>query len=90
MLLSTLAFSPRFCYFPRGRSFPGCTRMNRYATAGMVMLLVGRLPQTADRCEWEGWRFEVMDMDGKRIDKVLATSTSSAPADIPQLDEPAR
>ena len=40
MLPSTLAFSPRFCYFPRGRSFPGCTRMNRYATAGMVMLLV--------------------------------------------------
>ena len=46
----------------------------RYNTlSGMVMLLVGRLPQTADRCEWEGWSFEVMDMDGKRIDKVLAT-----------------
>jgi len=46
----------------------------RYNTlAGMVMLLLGRLPQTTDTVEWEGWRFEVVDMDGKRIDKVLAT-----------------
>jgi putative hemolysin len=47
----------------------------RYNTlAGMVMLLLGRLPQTADAVEWEGWRFEVVDLDGKRVDKVLATA----------------
>ncbi|HZE92647.1 MAG TPA: hemolysin family protein [Rhizobacter sp.] len=47
----------------------------RYNTlAGMVMLLLGRLPQTADSVEWEGWRFEVVDLDGKRVDKVLATA----------------
>ncbi len=46
----------------------------RYNTlAGMVMLLLGRLPQTADAVEWEGWRFEVVDLDGKRVDKVLVT-----------------
>ncbi|MBI2733910.1 MAG: HlyC/CorC family transporter [Aquabacterium sp.] len=46
----------------------------RYNTlAGMVMLLLGRLPETTDAVEWEGWRFEVVDMDGKRIDKVLAS-----------------
>ncbi|HYR24935.1 MAG TPA: hemolysin family protein [Aquabacterium sp.] len=46
----------------------------RYNTlAGMVMLLLGRLPQTTDFVEWEGWRFEVVDMDGKRVDKVLAS-----------------
>jgi putative hemolysin len=46
----------------------------RYNTlAGMVMLLLGRLPQTADTVEWEGWRFEVVDLDGKRVDKVLVT-----------------
>jgi putative hemolysin len=45
----------------------------RYNTlAGMVMLLLGRLPRTADAVEWEGWRFEVVDLDGKRVDKVLA------------------
>jgi putative hemolysin len=47
----------------------------RYNTlAGMVMLLLGRLPQTTDAVEWEGWRFEVVDLDGKRVDKVLATA----------------
>jgi putative hemolysin len=46
----------------------------RYNTlSGMVMLLLGKLPQTGDRCEWEGWSFEIVDLDGKRIDKVLAT-----------------
>lgn len=49
----------------------------RYHTlSGMLMMLLGRLPQTADSVEWEGWRFEVMDMDGKRIDKVLAARIS--------------
>jgi putative hemolysin len=46
----------------------------RYNTlAGMVMLLLGRLPQTADVVQWEGWRFEVVDLDGKRLDKVLVS-----------------
>ncbi len=44
----------------------------RYNTlAGMVMLLLGRLPSTGDSVEWEGWRFEVVDLDGKRVDKLL-------------------
>ncbi len=44
----------------------------RYNTlAGMVMLLLGRLPDTADTVDWEGWRFEVVDLDGKRVDKLL-------------------
>ena len=50
----------------------------RYNTlAGMVMLLLGRLPQTTDSVEWEGWRFEVVDLDGKRVDKVLASPLNS-------------
>lgn len=44
----------------------------RYNTlAGMIMLLLGRLPRTADKVEWEDWTFEVVDLDGKRVDKVL-------------------
>jgi putative hemolysin len=44
----------------------------RYNTlAGMIMLLLGRLPATADHVDWKGWRFEVVDLDGKRVDKVL-------------------
>jgi putative hemolysin len=46
----------------------------RYNTlAGMIMLLLGRVPRTADSVQWAGWTFEVVDLDGKRIDKVLAT-----------------
>jgi putative hemolysin len=51
----------------------------RYNTlAGMIMLLLGRLPVTADRVDWDGWRFEVVDMDGKRIDKVLVARIDEA------------
>ncbi len=50
----------------------------RYNTlAGMIMLLLGRLPHTADAVEWENWRFEVVDLDGKRVDKVLVSRTST-------------
>ena len=38
---------------------------------GFVMLHLGRVPQTADRFDWNGLTFEVMDMDGKRVDKVM-------------------
>ena len=52
----------------------------RYHTlSGMLMVLLGRLPQTSDRAAWERWRFEVVDMDGKRVDKVLATRVPDEP-----------
>jgi len=63
---------------------------DRYNTlAGMIVLLLGRLPQTTDTVEWAGWRFEVVDLDGRRIDKVLAAQLSSdAPTQNPQdLDD---
>lgn len=46
----------------------------RYNTlSGMIMLLMGRIPSAGEAIDWESWRFEVIDMDGKRIDKVLAS-----------------
>lgn len=46
----------------------------RYHTlSGMIMLLTGTLPNVTDTVEWEGWKLEVVDMDGKTIDKILAT-----------------
>ena len=55
----------------------------RYHTvSGMFMLLLGRVPATSDRVEWDGWMFEVVDMDGKRIDKVLAT-----PVELPESSD---
>ena len=40
---------------------------------GMIMMSVGRIPRETDVVLWQGWRFEVMDMDGHRVDKVLVT-----------------
>ena len=39
---------------------------------GLVMLCLGQVPQAADSFDWVGWHFEVVDMDGHRVDKVLA------------------
>src|SRR5258706_9625177 len=42
--------------------------------SGFVMVSLGRVPQSADLFEWNGLRFEVVDMDGRRVDKVLVTT----------------
>src|SRR5258707_4082690 len=42
--------------------------------SGFVMVSLGRVPQSADFFEWNGLRFEVVDMDGRRVDKVLVTT----------------
>jgi putative hemolysin len=44
-----------------------------HTLSGMMMWLLGRVPETGDITFWESWRLEVVDMDSKRIDKVLAT-----------------
>lgn len=53
----------------------------RYNTlAGLLMAVSGHLPVTGEAIACAGWRFEVVDLDGKRIDKVLASPT---PAEDP-------
>jgi putative hemolysin len=50
----------------------------RYNTlAGLLMAVSGRLPVTGEKINCEGWIFEVVDLDGKRIDKVLAQQQPS-------------
>lgn len=48
--------------------------------SGMLMYMMGKIPREGDAVEWEGWRFEVVDMDGNRIDKVLVQPLSAPPA----------
>ncbi|RPI90942.1 MAG: HlyC/CorC family transporter [Chloroflexi bacterium] len=48
--------------------------------SGFVMVSLGRLPQPTDRFEWHGLKFEVMDMDGRRVDKVLVTTLPQRPS----------
>ncbi|WP_374497706.1 hemolysin family protein [Vogesella indigofera] len=42
--------------------------------AGFVIFMLGRVPATADRVEWGGFTFEVVDMDRTRVDKLLVTA----------------
>jgi putative hemolysin len=46
------------------------------------MMSLGRVPQTADQFEWHELRFEVIDMDGRRVDKVLVTTLPQKPLSI--------
>lgn len=62
------------------RTLPEEERERYQALSGMLMLMLGRMPQTGDTVVWENWRFEVVDMDGKRVDKVLATQVPLAAA----------
>jgi putative hemolysin len=52
---------------------------------GFVMASLGRIPTTADHFQWRGLCFEVMDMDGHRVDKVLVaplTRGACQPSDV--------
>ncbi|MBL8386537.1 MAG: HlyC/CorC family transporter [Burkholderiales bacterium] len=53
-------------------SVPDEDRGRYHTLSGMLMFLTGRLPRVGDVVDWEGWRFEIVDMDGKKIDKVMA------------------
>jgi putative hemolysin len=57
----------------RIKAVPEEERERYHTVSGMLLLLLGRVPRTGDHADWEDWRFEVVDMDGNRIDKVLAT-----------------
>jgi putative hemolysin len=49
-----------------------------YATAaGFVLSVIKRLPQEGEHFHEQGWRFEVVDMDERRVDKVLATRVAA-------------
>ncbi len=58
--------------------FQGEHRGSYQTLGGFVITHLGRIPNAADHFEWDGMRFEVMDMDGNRVDKVLVVPTQTA------------
>ncbi|RZT31299.1 hemolysin family protein [Cupriavidus agavae] len=66
------------------RAVPEESKERYHTLSGMLLLLLGRLPTTADSVQWEDWKFEIIDMDGKRIDKVLASRVP--PEDGPEAE----
>ena len=61
-------------------SLPREEKADYQTVGGMVMDTLGRVPAAGDRFEWEGYSFEVVDMDGRRVDEVLMAPTQDAPA----------
>jgi putative hemolysin len=55
-------------------SLPGEKKDAYQTLGGFVFTQMGRVPSVAEHFEWNDLRFEVVDMDGKRIDKVLVNS----------------
>ncbi len=53
-----------------------------HTIAGFALFRFGRIPVTGDHFTWDGWRFEVVDMDGRRIDKLLISRVAPPSDDI--------
>ena len=48
--------------------------------AGFLMVMLRRIPKRTDQVVWEGWRFEVVDVDSHRVDQVMIARVPSAPS----------
>ena len=53
------------------RTLPGDETGDFHTLGGFLMAQMNRIPSVADHITVEGFRFEVMDMDGRRVDRVL-------------------
>jgi len=62
-------------------SFPGEEQGHYRTIAGLILLILERIPKTGDHLEVGGLRYEVVDMDGNRIDKVLVMRVPTEPPD---------
>jgi len=59
------------------------TNRDYETVAGLILSELQHLPQTGEKVETLGWCFEVVDLDGRRVDKVLAVRLPQATAAQP-------
>jgi putative hemolysin len=59
------------------KDFPGEKQGHFQTLGGFIITYLGRIPAAAEFFEWRGMRFEIVDMDGLRVDKVLVTQVPS-------------
>jgi len=59
-------------------ALPGEDEHDYHTAAGMVIARFGRIPNVGEHFEWGGWRIEVVDLDGPRIDKLLLQRVDAA------------
>ena len=61
-------------------------RIGYQTLGGLVMSQFGEIPISGQFFEWENLRFEVIDMDGRRVDKVLVQPVNDTPQDLQNRD----
>ena len=62
-------------------SLPDLPAEGSYHTlAGLLLALLRRVPRAGDRIVFAGWRFEVLEMEGRRVDKVRASREATVEA----------
>lgn len=62
---------------------PGEAEHDFHSAAGMVIARFGRIPAVGEHFQWQRWRFEVVDLDGARVDRLLVGTLPQAGADTP-------
>ncbi len=67
---------------------PGEDTGNIHTLGGVVMFQLGRVPVPADRFEWNGFAFEVVDMDKTRVDKVMVSRLETPPPANEEMPAP--
>ncbi|MEI2420319.1 transporter associated domain-containing protein, partial [Arthrospira platensis SPKY2] len=60
--------------FPNSPRLPDESNGSFRTLGGFVITYLGRIPNAADVFYWDKFRFEVMDMDGNRVDKVMVSA----------------
>lgn len=51
--------------------WPGEEKGHYHTMGGLILVHFGKIPVVGNNFEWNGFRFEVVDMDGRRVDKIL-------------------
>ena len=69
------------------RRFPGEDAGAYHTLAGFMLYQLGYIPQAAEVVAWEDYRFEVIDMDGNRIDRLLVTHVPPQPEPVGNDEE---
>jgi putative hemolysin len=64
-----------------GRALPDEEDRDYHTAAGMVIAWFGRIPNAGEHFDWAGWRIEVVDLDGPRVDKLLLQRTGEVARD---------
>lgn len=67
--------------------FPEESSGTYHTLAGFVLTQLGHIPTAAEHFEWHGYRFEVVDMDRNRIDRLLVAALATEPATAVHIED---